>query len=44
MIKCPACETESGPGTRFCPNCGPDLSGVPPIFEDPNSDAKAMLF
>ena len=44
MINCPACETESGPGTRFCPNCGPDLSGVPPIFEDPNSDAKAMLF
>jgi hypothetical protein len=41
MTKCPACETESKPGTGFCPNCGTDLSGVPPIYDDPNSEAKA---
>ncbi|MGD0816777.1 MAG: zinc-ribbon domain-containing protein [Methanomassiliicoccales archaeon] len=46
MTKCPACETESKPGTRFCPKCGSDLSLVPPIYDDPDSDAKskAMLF
>ncbi|HEY3419504.1 MAG TPA: hypothetical protein VGK23_03045 [Methanomassiliicoccales archaeon] len=42
MTKCPACETESKPGTRLCPNCGSDLSGVPQIYDDPNSNAKAM--
>ena len=46
MTKCPACETESKPGTKVCPRCGSDLSLVPPIFDDPNSNAKAtaMLF
>ena len=42
MTKCPVCETESKPGTKLCPNCGSDLSGVPPIYDDPNSNAKAM--
>ena len=42
MTKCPVCETESKPGTRTCPNCGSDLSGVPPIYDDPDSNAKAM--
>lgn len=42
MTKCPACETESKPGTRTCPNCGSDLSRVPQIYDDPNSNAKAM--
>ena len=42
MTKCPACETESKPGTSNCPNCGSDLSGVPQIYDDPNSNAKAM--
>jgi hypothetical protein len=42
MTKCPACENESKPGTRFCPTCGSDLSDVPPIYDDPNSNAKAM--
>jgi uncharacterized OB-fold protein len=42
MTKCPVCETESKPGTLLCPSCGSDLSGVPPIYDDPNSNAKAM--
>ena len=42
MTKCPVCETESKPGIKLCPNCGSDLSGVPPIYDDPNSNAKAM--
>jgi hypothetical protein len=42
MTKCPICETESKPGIRLCPKCGSDLSGVPPIFDDPDSNAKAM--
>lgn len=42
MTKCPACETESKPGTKFCPKCGSDLSLVPPVYDDPNSDAKSM--
>jgi hypothetical protein len=42
MTKCPVCETESKPGTKLCPNCGSDLSGVPPIYDDPNSNSKAM--
>jgi hypothetical protein len=46
MTKCPACETESKPGTMSCPKCGSDLTNVPQIFDDPDSDAKtkAMLF
>ena len=46
MTKCPACETESKPGTSNCPNCGSDLSSVPQIYDDPNSNVKtmAMLF
>jgi hypothetical protein len=42
MTKCPACESESKPGTKVCPNCSTDLSGVPQIYDDPNSNAKAM--
>jgi hypothetical protein len=42
MTQCPVCEAESKPGTKLCPNCGTDLSGVPPIYDDPNSNAKAM--
>ena len=42
MTKCPSCETESKPGTKFCPKCGSDLSLVPPIYDDPDSNAKAM--
>jgi hypothetical protein len=42
MTRCPACERESKPGTISCSNCGSDLSGVPPIYDDPNSNAKAM--
>ena len=42
MTKCPVCENESKPGTMLCPNCGSDLTGVPPIYDDPNSNAKAM--
>ena len=42
MTKCPACGTESKPMTKVCPDCGTDLSGVPQIYDDPNSNAKAM--
>ncbi len=42
MTKCPACGTESKPGTRSWPNCGSDLSRVPQIYDDPNSNAKAI--
>ena len=42
MTQCPACGTESKPMTKVCPNCGTDLSGVPQIYDDPNSNAKAM--
>ena len=45
MTKCPACENESRPGTRACPKCRTDLTRVPQIYDDPDSDAKskAML-
>jgi hypothetical protein len=42
MTQCPNCEAESIPGTKLCPKCGSDLSGAPPIYDDPNSDAKSM--
>ncbi len=39
-MKCPKCQTENRPGTKFCGNCGASLKGRP---KEPTSDTKTLV-
>ncbi len=41
MIRCPACQTENKPSTRFCRECGASLPAMPPAPED--NDATILI-
>ena len=41
MIRCPACQTENKPSTRFCRECGASLPALPPEPED--NDATILI-
>ena len=42
MIRCPACQTENKPSTRFCRECGAALPAIPPGPE-PVEDSDATI-